>query len=80
MKNLSQISSSSAPISGRAIPVASIIAGAVFCLFVAESPSYALRAIISVLALILIVRELGRRAPVGYEDDKGFHLVQRRRA
>ena len=49
-----------------------------FCA-ISSSPHWMLRLAISAAALLAMVYELSRSAPVGYEDQKGFHYVRVRR-
>jgi hypothetical protein len=45
----------------------------VFCV-ISSSPHWTLRLCLSAAALLAIVYQLGRSAPVGYEDQTGFHF------
>jgi hypothetical protein len=47
----------------------------VFCV-VSASPHWTLRLLVSAAALLAMVYELGRSAPIGYEDKNGFHYVR----
>src|SRR5436305_918362 len=59
-------------------------AGTLLFCTLSSSPHWTLRLIVSAAALLAIVYELSRSAPVGYEDEGGFHYARvpkpRRRA
>lgn len=52
-----------------------LLAGAATLAFCAVSvvPPWTLRLVVSAAALLAMVYALGRTAPVGYEDETGFH-------
>jgi hypothetical protein len=54
-----------------------------FCA-ISSSPHWMLRLVVSAAALLAMVYELSRSAPVGYQDEAGFHYFRvpklRRRA
>jgi hypothetical protein len=47
----------------------------VFCA-ISTSPHWLVRLLLGVAALLAILHELSRRAPIGYEDERGFHYVR----
>jgi hypothetical protein len=49
----------------------------IFCAIL-TSPPWLLRLLLSVTALLALMHELSRRAPIGYEDEGGFHYAQTR--
>jgi hypothetical protein len=42
-------------------------------------PSLPAKIILSVFVLLAALTQAARRAPVGYQDEKGFHLIRARR-
>src|SRR2546429_595310 len=42
-------------------------------------PSLPAKIILSAFVLLAILTEAARRAPVGYQDENGFHLIRARR-
>jgi hypothetical protein len=50
-------------------------AGTLALCAVSVSPHWTLRLVMSAVALLAMVYELGRSAPVGYEDETGFHYA-----
>jgi hypothetical protein len=46
-----------------------------FCA-ISSSPHWTLRLVVSAAALLAMVYELSRSAPVGYQDDAGFHYFR----
>jgi hypothetical protein len=42
-------------------------------------PSLPAKIILSVFVLMAALTQAARRAPVGYQDEKGFHLIRARR-
>ena len=43
-------------------------------------PNLPVRVLVSVCALVALLSKLVRRAPVGYQDESGFHIVHARRS
>jgi hypothetical protein len=67
------------PPNNRRIPMKTILlfgyAGAViFCAIAAPFP-WSVRLLLGAAAVLALLHELSRRAPVGYQDDNGFHLA-----
>jgi hypothetical protein len=50
----------------------------VFCA-ISSSPHWTLRLMVSAAALLAMIYELSRNAPLGYEDQAGFHYVRVRK-
>lgn len=55
-------------------------AGTLAVCAISVSPHWTLRLLLGVGALLAMVYELGRIAPVGYEDETGFHYAGAPRA
>ena len=51
----------------------------VFCA-ISSSPHWTFRLLVSAAALLAMIYELGRSAPVGYQDEGGFHDLSARKA
>ncbi|MBV9010205.1 MAG: hypothetical protein JO354_13740 [Verrucomicrobia bacterium] len=43
-------------------------------------PHFVVGLLLGAVILLLVIHELGRRAPLGYEDETGFHFARLRRA
>ncbi len=55
-------------------------AGALVFCAVSASPYLPVRVLVGAAALLGLVHELSRRAPIGYQDEQGFHYVRVSRA
>lgn len=50
-------------------------AGALIFCAIAAPFHWPARLLLGAAAVMALLHELGRRAPIGYQDDKGFHLA-----
>jgi hypothetical protein len=50
--------------------------GALFFCISSTTHHWLLRLFLGAIALLALLHEAGRRAPVGYEDERGFHYLR----